>query len=165
MLILGASGGVGLFALQLARALGAKAVGVCSTRNVPVVERFGATAIDYTAGDVMQAAKAAGPYDLVLNAVGSAMYPAAKCLELLKPGGALGLVVVEAPDVPYVAFSRRTHHVFGRPTRDTLEPLVAMLARGELEPVIEARFKLEQAEEAHARSRAGKVVGKLLLNP
>jgi NADPH:quinone reductase len=55
--------------------------------------------------------------------------------------------------------------VLGRPSRSVLEPLVAALARGDLEPRIEARFPLSEAEHAHVVSRAGKVVGKLLLIP
>jgi NADPH:quinone reductase-like Zn-dependent oxidoreductase len=46
-----------------------------------------------------------------------------------------------------------------------LEPLVAAFARGEIETMIEARFALADAEQAHQRSKAGKVVGKLLLVP
>lgn len=165
VLVLGASGGVGLFALQLARMLGASAVGVCSTRNVSVVEEQGALAIDYTRGDPLEAARAHGPFDLVLHAVGTATYPLAACRSLLAPKGIVDLVVVGPSDYLAIAFRRDVRTVLGRPTRARLEPLVAALARGDIRARIEARYPLAEAEAAHARSRAGKVVGKLILEP
>lgn len=169
VLVLGASGGVGLFALQLVRALGGKAVGVCSARNVALVERQGAVAVDYGAGDPLAAAAAHGPYDRIVHAVGSATYPLAGCAPLLAKGGVCGLVVVRPADYPRLVGSaiagRRFRAVLGRPDRARLGPLVAALAEGRLEPIIEARFPLAEAEAAHQRSRAGKVVGKLLLVP
>jgi NADPH2:quinone reductase len=166
VLVLGASGGVGLFGIQLARMLGASAVGVCSARNVALVERLGAKAIDYGKGDPLEAARAHGPYDLILHAVGTATYPLGKCRSLLARGGHVELVVVRPLDYFAVAFmpwSVKT--VLGQPTRARLVPLLEGLANGKLEPIIEERFPLAEAERAHERSRAGKVVGKLLLNP
>ncbi|MDI3282562.1 NAD(P)-dependent alcohol dehydrogenase [Polyangium sp. 15x6] len=165
VLVLGGSGGVGLFALQLARSYGATVAAVCSARNVPLVTRLGATAIDYNAGDPFESAARLGPFDLVLNAMGSAVYPSSACRKLLTATGLLGLVVVRPADYPSLLLSRRTKTLLGKPTRAALEPLVAALAKGEIEAIIEAKFPLAQAEEAHVRSRAGKVVGKLLLVP
>ena len=164
-LVLGAAGGVGLFAVQIARMLGAKVFGVCSARTAPTVARFGAEVIDYTAGDVMARIRDAGPFDAILNSVGTDTYPAGACRATLKPSGVLGLVVVQPRDWLALLFSGVTRLVFGRPTRAQLEPLVAGLARGELSPLVEKTFPLEEAEAAHALSRAGKVVGKLLLHP
>lgn len=165
VLVLGASGGVGLVTLQLVKAMGGRAIGVCSTRNVALVERLGAIAIDYTAGDPLVAAAAHGPYDLVLHAVGSATYPIGPCRRLLSPRGVVTLAVVGPRDVPAMLFHRNVKSVLGRPNRACLEPLVAALARGEIETLIEARLPLAEAEKAHEISRAGKVVGKLLLIP
>ena len=165
VLVLGASGGVGLFALQLVRNLGGQAVGVCSGRNVAIVERFSAIAVDYTQGDALVAARAHGPFDRIVHAVGSATYPLAGCRGLLAERGVCGLVVVRPGDYATIAFSRRFRAVLGRPDGARLRPLVAALAKGELEPVIAVRFPLAEAEAAHALSRAGKVVGKILLIP
>lgn len=164
ILVLGASGGVGLITLQLARAMGAKAVGVCSGRNVALVEGEGAIAIDYTKGDPLVAAKQHGPYDLVLHAIGTATYPLAGCRALLRPGGVVCLVVIRPHDYLALVHSD-VRTVLGRPARKALEPLVAALADGKLQPRIEARFPLADAERAHQVSRSGKVVGKLLLIP
>jgi len=165
VLVLGAAGGVGLAALQLTRRLGGHAVGVCSTRNVAIVEQLGATAIDHTRGDALEQARALGPFDLVLHTIGTGVYPLAPCRRLLAPSGLVELVVVQPSDVPSLLFRRSVRTVLGRPTRARLEPLVRALAEGALDPRIEAVFPLADAEAAHVRSRGGKVVGKLLLVP
>lgn len=165
VLMLGAAGGVGLTTLQLARSLGAQGFGVCSTRNIDVVAKTGATPIDYTKGDALDQAREHGPFDVIINAVGSSTYASDRARSLLAPGGYLGLVVVGPSDSMGLVFSGRTRQVFGRPTHARLVPLVEALARGDIAPLIEAKLPLAEAEEAHRRSRAGKVVGKLLLMP
>jgi NADPH:quinone reductase-like Zn-dependent oxidoreductase len=165
VLVLGASGGVGLMAIQLARQVGASAVGVCSGRNTALVERLGAVAVDYTKGDALEAARAHGPYELVVHAVGTDLYPLGKCRSLLTPTGVVVLVVIRGADLFAVGFLPSVASVLGRPNRATLEPIVAALARGELACLIEEKFPLAKAEAAHAASRKGKVVGKLLLEP
>ncbi len=165
VLVLGASGGVGLVCLQLARAKGADAWGVCSARNVALVERMGARALDYTAGDPLLEASRAGPFDVIVNAVGTATYAGARARALLSPSGVHVLVAVRPHDYPAMTLSSRTTAVLGRPCRANLAPLVALMAKGELEVLVERVFPLAEAEAAHALSRAGKVVGKLLLEP
>jgi NADPH:quinone reductase-like Zn-dependent oxidoreductase len=165
VLVLGASGGVGLVTLQLVRAMGGKAAGVCSTRNVALVERLGATAIDYSKGDPLAAAASEGPFHLVFHCVGSDLYPLAAARAVLAPRGVDALAVVRAADVPSMLFRSSVKSVLGRPVRKNLEPLVQALAKGDIEPLIEARFPLAEAEKAHALSQAGRVVGKLLLVP
>ncbi|MEO6419001.1 MAG: NAD(P)-dependent alcohol dehydrogenase, partial [Polyangiaceae bacterium] len=165
VLVLGASGGVGLCMLQLARSMGAVTVGVCSGKNVAVVEKLGAVAIDYNAGDALEAARAHGPFDLVFHAVGTQAYPLGSCRSLLTPTGVVALVVVRGADVWALASSKQVRSSLGRATRPLLENLVGAVARGELTCRIEEKFPLASAEEAHVRSRAGKVVGKLLLAP
>jgi NADPH:quinone reductase-like Zn-dependent oxidoreductase len=165
VLVLGASGGAGLYAVSLARKLGAAVFGVCSTRNVELVEGHGARAIDYALGDALAAAHEYGPFDLILHMVGTATYPLRACRALLRPGGIVDLAVLRASDLLAIAFARQVKAVLGRPTRARLTPLVDALAKGELETVIEQRFPLAEAERAHQLSRAGKVVGKLLLIP
>ena len=68
-------------------------------------------------------------------------------------------------DVPSIVFRRTVRQVLGRPQRQNLEPLVRWLASGDLKPLIEQRLPLGEAERAHQISKAGKVVGKLLLVP
>ena len=165
VLVLGASGGVGLMAVALTKKLGAQAVGVCSGRNVATVEGLGAIAVDYTKGDALEQAREHGPYDLVMHAVGSAQYPLKGCRALLSEKGIVDLAVVRLADVFSIAFSPRVRSVLGEVTRARLEPLVDALAKGELSPIIQERIPLAEAERAHELSKAGKVVGKLLLIP
>jgi NADPH:quinone reductase-like Zn-dependent oxidoreductase len=162
-LVLGAAGGVGHFAVQLAKLRGAVSVGVCSERNVALVERLGGIAIDYTKGDVAAAAAQHGPYDVIVDAVGSATYPIAMCLKLLKKGGVHVLVMPNPRDYWRLVLPGPVKTVLGRPGRASLEPLVAELAAGRLQVVIAERIPMAEAERAHQLSRAGKVVGKLVL--
>ncbi|GMV44575.1 MAG: NADPH:quinone reductase [Myxococcales bacterium] len=162
VLILGASGGVGLFAIQLARTAGAAVVGVCSARNVDLVRRLGALPIDYGAGDPLAAAREHGPYDVVVDAVGSAAYPVGRCRALLSKGGVHVLVMPQPRDYLQLAV-RRARTVLGRPTTASLAPLVEALAAGRLEVLVAERIPFDDAERAHQVSREGRVVGKLVL--
>jgi NADPH:quinone reductase len=154
-----------LMAIALTKKLGAKAVGICSGRNVATVEALGATVVDYTKGEPLARAADHGPYDLVMHAVGSDLYPLKACRALLSQKGIVDLAVVRLADIFSILFSRQVRTVLGEVTRARLEPLVDALAKGELEPIIQERIPLAEAERAHELSRAGKVVGKLLLIP
>ncbi len=165
VLVLGASGGVGLMAIALTKMLGATPVGVCSTRNVALVESLGAIAVDYTLGDALAASAKHGPYDLVMHAVGTDSYPLRGCKPLLAKGGIIDLAVVRLADIFSIAFSPKVRTVLGKVTRERLAPLVEALATGQLAPIIQEKIPLAEAERAHALSKAGKVVGKLLLVP
>lgn len=166
-LILGASGGVGQLALQIAkRVRGAFTVAVCSARNAALVAELGADAtIDYGQGDPLGRARALGPYQVVVDCVGS--YPGPGCRALLARGGRH--VIVSGDSLVAVAqllappFSSRA--VLGRPTRARLEPLVAAVAAGLLQVRIAHRFALGDAEQAHQLSRTGRVAGKIVLLP
>ena len=94
VLVIGASGTVGTALLDLARHLGLKAIGTCSANNVAIVERFGATAIDYRAGDFVAAVRGltAGRQggvgvDAAFDAIGGAHF--ARSFACLEPGGLL----------------------------------------------------------------------------
>ena len=162
-LILGAAGGVGHFAVQLAHKHGAKTVGVCSARNVALVQRLGGIAVDYAKADWQAEVSRLGPFDVIVDAVGGGAYPPKMCAGWLKTGGVRVLVVPRPADYLAIALPGPTRTVLGRPNRQTLEPLVAALADGSLEVVIQERIPLGEAERAHQISRAGKVVGKLVL--
>jgi NADPH:quinone reductase-like Zn-dependent oxidoreductase len=165
VLVLGAAGGVGLAAMQLAKMLGAQAVGVCSGRNVALVEAEGAIAIDYTAGDALAAARPHGPYQVILQLVGSDVYPLGTCRSMLTRTGTVEMVVSQPRDFLAIALLPSVRTLLGAPNQKRLEPLVEAMARGHLKARIEATFPLADAEKAHVASRTGKVVGKLLLVP
>jgi NADPH:quinone reductase-like Zn-dependent oxidoreductase len=135
VLIYGASGSVGTYAVQLARFFGAEVTGVCSTANLEMVKSLGASqAIDYTREDFA----AVGPrYDVIGDAVG-------KCRRSQR-GRAL------APNGTYVTVSRLS-------TRQSLADLVfikELIEAGEIRAVIDRCYPLEQMVEAHRYVEAG----------
>lgn len=91
ILVIGASGTVGTALLDLARHLGLKAIGTCSAANMPVIERFGATAIDYRAGDFVTSVRQLTPggagVDIAFDAIGGAHF--SRSFACLAPGGLL----------------------------------------------------------------------------
>ena len=170
VLVDGASGGVGTFAVQIAKALGAEVTAVCSTRNVAIARAIGADhVIDYAREDFLRDARR---YDVVFAA--NAHRSLFDYRRVLRPGG---IHVMAGGGMPQILqgfalaplLSRRGHRqsrlLMAKITRPDLETLAAMLASGALSPVIERRYPLESAGEAvdyvaqgHAR---GKVVVEL----
>jgi NADPH:quinone reductase-like Zn-dependent oxidoreductase len=128
VLIYGASGSVGTYAVQLARALGADVTGVCSTANLELVRSLGAgRVIDYTREDL---AAIAERFDLVFDAVGKA--PASAKKGLLKPNGRF-LSVTGSPGLE----------------PDDLVRLKELVEAGKIRPVIDRSYPLEQIVDAH----------------
>ena len=163
VLVLGGAGGVGHFAIQLARNTGAAVFAVCSARNTALVQRLGATPIDYGAGDAIDVARQSGPFDVIVDCIGSKTYPIGRCRALLTPTGRQVLVMPVPADYVQLAFTPRLLTVLGRANGENLAPLVAALANKTLEVVIDQRIPVDEAERAHQVSRAGRVVGKLVL--
>lgn len=166
VLVIGASGAVGQIALQLAKAGGATAVGICSAKNVAYVKSLGADhVIDYTAGDPLVAAKEFGPYKVIVDCVEG--YSGAACRAMLVSGGLHLMVAGSRPQdiinmfVP--PFSSRT--ILGRSTTERLAAIVAAVHSGDVKINIEKRFPLAEAEEALALSNAGRMTGKIVLIP
>jgi NADPH:quinone reductase-like Zn-dependent oxidoreductase len=165
VLINGASGGVGTFALQIAKALGAEVTGVCSTANVDMVGSIGADhVIDYTKEDFTQGEPR---YDLILDNVASHSF--AEYRRVLGPGGTLmpnsghaGMgYVFKAFLLPL--FVRQVERPFvARPNQDDLITLKELVEAGRVTPVIDRTYPLEETagafrylDQGHAR---GKVV-------
>ena len=133
VLIYGASGAVGTSAVQLARHFDARITAVCGTANVELVASLGATSvIDYTSEDFTDRAER---YDLILDAVGRRKSAAAlrRCRQVLAPGGAC----VSVDD--------------GRPKlcREDLVLLSELATKGEIRPVIDRTYALDDLPGAH----------------
>jgi NADPH:quinone reductase-like Zn-dependent oxidoreductase len=172
VLINGASGGVGTYAVQIAKALGAEVTGVCSTRNVEMVRSLGADhVIDYTREDFT---KSAERYDLILDNVGNHGYFALARVTrtngyIVSVGGSkanpwlgpISRVIVSRP-IAGLFLDQQLPFYIARITKDDMEFLAQLATEGKLRTVIDRRYPLEQVSEAleylgngHAR---GKVV-------
>jgi NADPH:quinone reductase-like Zn-dependent oxidoreductase len=165
VLINGASGGVGTFAVQIAKALGAEVTGVCSTRNVDMVRSIGADhVVDYTQEDFTQSGQR---YDLILDNVGN--HSLSDCRRILTPQGILqpntghaGMgYVIQA--LVLSLFMRQHGSLFvTHPNHEDLDVLKEFIEDGKITPVIDRTYPLSETPEAfryldkeHAR---GKVV-------
>lgn len=168
VLVLGASGGVGQFAVQLAkRACHADLVaGVCSAKNLDFVRGLGAdVALDYGAGDPLEQAKAHGPFDVVVDCAGG--YRASRCRALLAPKGRHVMVAGDSPGamLQVIVPPFRSRAILGKPTRARLAAVVAAVAAKQLAVNISETFALTDVEAAHAKSQTGRLTGKLVLVP
>ncbi|MEU7904889.1 NAD(P)-dependent alcohol dehydrogenase [Actinoplanes sp. NPDC049118] len=158
VLINGASGGVGTFAVQLAKAAGAEVTGVCSTRNAALVRSLGAEVVDYTRDDVVAAGRR---YDLVFDLVGNRSLREYR--RLLTPTGTLilsGGGVYEGGSLlgPMRLIlrgrllsrfvSQRVLTLTAVTSRDSLTVLADMAAAGTLTPAIDRTYPLSAAADA-----------------
>jgi NADPH:quinone reductase-like Zn-dependent oxidoreductase len=174
VLINGAAGGVGTFAVQIARSFGANVTGVCSTRNVDMVRSLGADlVIDYTKENFT---KSGQRYDIVLDCVGNHSFP--EWRRVLNPKGIL--VGVGAPaDVPLsrlvaglvgalvgsVFVSQKIAIFIARVNQKDLTILGEFLATGKITPVIDRRYMFSEARHAFRYAAEGHTRGKLIIVP
>ena len=164
VLINGASGGVGVFAVQIARALGAHVTAVCSATNHELVTGLGAQrVIDYCAQDFTQAAER---YDMVFDVVANKTF--AKCRKVLTPRGVYvatlptpALLVASA--MTRLSRSQRAHFIMVKSRGSDLHFLSGLVERGQLRAVIDSEFPLAQAVDAHRRSETERARGKIVL--
>jgi len=162
VLVVGASGGVGHFAVQIARAAGAKVTGVCSARNAELVASLGAEEIiDYTKPDAF-AGK--GPWDMILDCVGGS--PSAWTCGLVEGGRFASCMPgpsVFARAALNVFTSRRVRAVMLKPSATDLMALDVMFEEGMLRAVIDSRYPLSKLADAWERSKSGRAAGKIVV--
>jgi NADPH:quinone reductase-like Zn-dependent oxidoreductase len=169
VLINGASGGVGTFAVQIAKALGAEVTGVCSTRNVELVRSIGADhVIDYTREDFRSGGKR---YDLILDNVGDrSMSDTRRALApsgmLISNGGGhasgkLGRVI--RGSLASMLVRQQARPSLKTQNRADLVALAELVAAGKLAPVIGGTFPLSQTADAIDQVAAGHTRGTLVI--
>ena len=172
VLINGASGGVGTFAVQLAKALGAEVTAVCSTRNVETARSLGADrVVDYTREDFTRGDRR---YDLLLDVAGSRPWSA--CQRVLEPKATL--VLVGAPkgsrllgplghiakvSLASLRASQKAVFFISRSTREDLTALRELLEAGTVTPVVERTYPLREAAHAFRYLGEGHARGKLVI--
>ncbi len=170
VLINGASGGVGTFAVQIAKSFGADVTGVCSTKNVDLVRSIGADhVIDYTQEDFTLA----GPrYDVILDNVGN--HSLADTRRALTPdgtlipnggghsGGGLGTVIKAHIAATFVRQQGRPSIKFTN--RDDLVALMGLVAAGQVAPVLDATYPLSETPAAIGHVAEGHARGTVVIS-
>jgi NADPH:quinone reductase-like Zn-dependent oxidoreductase len=160
VLIHGAAGGVGHFAVQFAKHVGARVLATASARNQEFVSRLGADeVIDYGAARFEEAADGV---DVVLDAVGGETQE--RSFEVLRERGRLISTVSEPSR--RLAESKNVHAqlLVARPDGELLARVCKMLDRGEVSPTVEVVLPLAEAQRAHELIESGHTRGKIVLN-
>ncbi len=172
VLINGASGGVGTFAVQIASAMGAEVTGVCSARNAEMVRSIGAThVIDYKSEDYTESGE---HYDLILDMVGN--HTLSENRRVMTPegnfiiigggkGNWLGPFVNPIKALLYSPFvDQQFGMMMSQMRKDDLGVLADLLEAGEIVPVIDRRYPLNEVAEAIRYSEQGHARGKIVIN-
>jgi NADPH:quinone reductase-like Zn-dependent oxidoreductase len=171
VLIIGASGGVGTFAVQLAKSFGAEVTGVCSTRNLDRVRSLGADrVIDYTREDFTRSGQR---YDLIFQVAGTV--PPSACRRVLSPAGTLVLCSGEGGSwlgpigrilsgvVGSSFSSQKVVMWISQASHDDLVTLKELIEAGTVTPVIDRRYALAEAAEALRYQGEGHTQGKIVI--
>lgn len=163
VLINGASGAVGTFAVQLAKYLGAEVTGVCSTSNVALVTSLGADrVIDYTQESFTKRGEV---YDIIFDTIGKTTF--SQCQGALKANGYyLHTVMVGAAVIGLWSAITTGKHVIGGtavPRADSLAVLKELTEAGQLKPVIDRCYPLDQMVEAHRYVDQGHKKGSVVI--
>jgi NADPH:quinone reductase-like Zn-dependent oxidoreductase len=168
VLINGASGGVGTFAVQIAKSFGAEVTGVCSTRNVDMVRSLGADqVIDYTQEDFTQNGLR---YDLILAANG--YHPILAYKRALRPkgtyvmtGGATTQMFQAMLLGPWLSRNgnQKMGNLLAKPNQKDLVFVEELLEAGKVVPVIDRRYPLDETAEAIRYLEAGHAKGKVVI--
>jgi NADPH:quinone reductase-like Zn-dependent oxidoreductase len=172
VLINGASGGVGTFAVQIAKSYGAEVTGVCSSRNVEMVKSIGADhVIDYTKEDFTHGS---ARYDLIIDNVGN--HTLSELRHVLTPNGALVMVggpsdnawlgpLTGSVNAYFVArfVSQKLIFMLADANQDDLNVLRDLMQAGKVTPVIDRRFKLAETAQAISYLELGHAKGKVIV--
>ncbi|GAA4336902.1 NADP-dependent oxidoreductase [Flaviaesturariibacter amylovorans] len=164
VLVHAAAGGVGHFAVQIARHLGATVVGTASTANQEFLRTLGVDEpVDYSAVDIRDAVV---PVDVVLDPIGGDT--TLQSLRLLRPGGILVSIVGGAKEPVLAAASESgvtAKNYLVHSSGADMEALAGLLSSGALKPQVESRFPFEEMAAAHAQIETGRTRGKVIVLP
>jgi len=174
VLINGASGGVGTFAVQIAKTMGADVTGVCSSRNVDLVKSLGADhVIDYTKEDFT---KGDQKYDVILDNV--ANHSLSECRHVLTPNGRYvligggganeqGIIGVMAKPLQAMVYSwfinQKMGMMMAELKQSDLSYLAELMQSGKVKPVIDRTYKLSEVPQAIAYVEQGHARGKVII--
>jgi NADPH:quinone reductase-like Zn-dependent oxidoreductase len=173
VLVNGAAGGVGTFAVQIAKTFGAHVTGVCSTRNIELVRSIGADeVIDYTQQDFTTGNQR---YDLILDCVGNHSFSA--CRRVLNPAGRfiavgaphdISMTVLLAQMIKRVLLSlsgsQKAVMFIAKASQDDLTVIGDLIATGKIKPVIESVYSLSDSAKAIRHVEEGHARGKVIIS-
>lgn len=165
VLVNGASGGVGVFAVQIAKALGAHVVGVCGPDNLELVKGLGADqVIDYRSQDPLSVD---GSYEIVFDAVASLRYSEA-AKRLTKSGSYISTVPKLTRILKYtvgnMVLSKKDTFILMKPSGSDLALLGRWAEEEKLRPIIDSVFPLCDLALAHKKSESGRAKGKIIVS-
>ncbi len=159
VLINGASGGVGTFAVQIAKSYGAEVTGVCSTRNLELVRSLGADhVIDYTQEDFTQKEQR---YDLILDMV--ANRSVSDYTRVLSPNGNYVAVAFNVRGLISMAGNKMASQLSHKPNVKDLVYMKELIEAGKVVPVIDRRYPLSEVAEAFRAYGEGHPSGKIVI--
>lgn len=164
VLVNGASGGVGSYALQLLKERGATVVATGTAADADRLMSLGATdVVDYTAGPVADQVRALHPdgVDALINLAGHT--PGEIPLVAVKAGGTVSTTTGAPDEAAATAAGLTAAGVMATPTQDVVAPLANRAATGDLKVTIESVIPLEQATDGLATLAAGKATGKIIV--
>jgi NADPH:quinone reductase len=167
VLVHAAAGGVGVFAVQLAKACGARVIGTCGTQNVDFLRSIGAdAAIDHKTRDFVAVLKEdpalPGGVDVAIDNVGGETL--ARSLEIVRPHGRMASIVSTTGNLSAAYGKNITiDFIMMERSRAKMETLRVLITRGQLRPIVESVMPLREVAEAHRRIEAGGTRGKIVL--
>jgi NADPH:quinone reductase-like Zn-dependent oxidoreductase len=160
LLVHGAAGGVGLYAVQFGRWTGAEVIGTASTGNVEFVRSLGAqTVVDYTTTPFESVVR---EVDVALDTIGGETQE--RSWPVLKPGGILVAVAGPASEETARRHGVRTSRVHGQPTTDLLRRIADLIEFGAVVAPVGKVFSLAEASQAQALSETGHGQGRIILH-
>ena len=164
VLVYGASGSVGTYAVQLAKYFGAEVTGVCSTTNLEMVKSLGADkVIDYTKEDFAQSGET---YDVIFETVDKSSFSA--CMKSLKKKGIYLNITVPLPGIRmlWTKMTSSKRLMLGENVPEKAEYLIfikELVEAGKIKPVIDRRYPFEQIAEAHRYVDTGRKKGNVVI--
>ena len=164
VLINGASGSIGTFAVQLAKHFGAEVTGVCSTKNIELVKSLGADkVVDYTKEDF---AKTDDTYDIIFDTVGKSSF--SHCRKVLKSNGKYVVTVMTLKNVLQsllTKFGKKKKVIFAMSLNKTeaLNFIRTLIEEGTLKTIIDKQYTLEELGEAHTYVERGHKQGNVVI--
>jgi len=160
VLIHAAAGGVGHFAVQLAKSIGAFVTGTASPHNLQFVRDLGADEVfDYTSGPFEKTLR---DFDVVLDTYGGEV--AARSYQVMKKGGILVSILGGGNKGLASGMGLRSESILVKPEKKQLSQIADLIDKGKIRPFIQSSFPLAQAKKAHEISQEGHVRGKIVLS-